>query len=382
MKKKLKKIYLNLSQEKQNKINSTYLYTWYRKLKPLENKIVIESNFGNKLACNSLGLYELIIQNPKFADTKIIIVDNKLRKFKGAKSVSRNSRQYFYHVATCKMYFNNMRYGEKVIPRKGQKLIQMWHGIPLKKLGHDMVGFEMNSGDEATYKRNLDSEVKRWDIMFSPNKYTSEKYMSAFKFNKQIIETGNIRNYKLFKENDLESIKRKHNIDPNKKVIMYAPTFRDDSKDERGLYIQKLDLDLSILNQNKECFFIIRKHYMTQYLNLDKFDNIIDGSYIEELEELFLITDVLITDYSSLMFDFSILKKPVILYSPDLNKYENKLRGFYFDYNILSDTIHSSADEVYTTLNNHSYKPLNEIDYLKEENSYDLIFDFMDKTLN
>ena len=132
-------------------------------------------------------------------------------------------------------------------------------------------------------------------------------------------------------------IKQKLGIESNKKIILYAPTFRDDEINKAKKHIINLKLDLPRLKESigDEYILILRPHIIiSNALNLSESlnDFVVDGTKYPEISDLYLITDICITDYSSVMFDFANTKKPLLFFTYDLEFYKNKLRGFYFDF--------------------------------------------------
>ena len=219
--------------------------------------------------------------------------------------------------------------------------IQTWHGTPLKRLANDMKVVRMPGTTTANYKKNFYAEASRWDRLVSPNRYSSDIFKSAFWMDEdRIWEIGYPRNDVLVnRQNDteyIEQIKRDLNLPADKKVIMYAPTWRDDEFVKKGQYL--FDLKINLANLQKEIgdeyVILLRMHYLiANALDLHGYDDFaIDVSNYNDISELYLISDALITDYSSVMFDFGILKRPQFFFAYDIEKYDKGLRGFYMDY--------------------------------------------------
>jgi len=137
-------------------------------------------------------------------------------------------------------------------------------------------------------------------------------------------------------EKDITDIKKKLGISPEKKVIMYAPTWRDDEYYGNGKYKFKLKLDLDLLKQQlgDEYVLMLRIHpFAVKGLKEDLLDEfVINVSNYPSVEELYLASDIVITDYSSVMFDYAILNRPMLFFTYDLEDYRDTLRGFNFDF--------------------------------------------------
>lgn len=191
------------------------------------------------------------------------------------------------------------------------------------------------------YKRNFKEETSRWDYLVSPNAYSSKIFETAFWMPpEKILEIGYPRNDVLVnRANDqayIQEIKENLNLPKDKKVIMYAPTWRDDEFVKKGKYLFDLKIDLNNLQQKigDDYVILLRMHYLiANALDLRGYEDFaIDVSNYSDISELYLISDCLITDYSSVMFDYGVLKRPQIFFAYDLEKYAKDLRGFYLDY--------------------------------------------------
>lgn len=258
-----------------------------------------------------------------------------------AKKVKRGSAEYYQAYSEASHWVSNARTPLYLNKKPNQTYIQTWHGTPLKRLGNDMKVVRMPGTTTARYKRNFNREALRWDNLISPNRYSTDIFKSAFWMpEEKILEIGYPRNDVLVnKANDqayIEDIKVKLNIPQDKKVIMYAPTWRDDEFIAKGKYLFDLKIDLDNLYQElgDDYVILLRMHYLiSNALDLSGFENFaVDVSNYNDISELFLISDCLITDYSSVMFDYGILKRPQFFFAYDLDKYDKGLRGFYMDY--------------------------------------------------
>jgi CDP-glycerol glycerophosphotransferase len=300
-----------------------------------EKTIVFESFLGKNYSDSPKYIYEYM--KSENLDFKYIwIFNQKGRNIPGnPKQIKRFSLAYYYYLATSKYWVSNSRMPLHLKKRPGNIYLQTWHGTPLKKLVFDMN--DIYSAN-PNYKKDFYEQSRRWDYLLSPNQYSSEVFRSAFKYEKTMLEYGYPRNDILYhsdREINANRIKQKLNIPLDKKVILYAPTWRDDEFYEPGKYKFSLRLNLQKMKEQlgDEYVVLMRMHYFisdnieTEGLgdfayNLSKYDDI---------AELYLISDILITDYSSVFFDFASLKRPILFYTYDLEKYRDKLRGFYIN---------------------------------------------------
>lgn len=302
---------------------------------PIKNKtVVFESFLGKSYSDSPKYIYEYMLKNDY--DYKYIWIVNNRKQIPGnPKQVKRFSILYFYYLARAKYWVSNSRMPRTLNKRDGNIYLQTWHGTPLKKLVFDMK--DVHSADPA-YKRNFYNQSRRWDYLSSPNAYSSEIFRRAFKYEKELLEFGYPRNDILYEHNneeDIDQLKKKMGLPADKKVILYAPTWRDDEFYERGKYKFSLQLDLNKLKEQlgDEYIVLLRMHYFIAS-KLDISDHkgfAYDFSSYDDIAELYLISDILITDYSSVFFDYANLKRPILFYTYDLEKYRDTLRGFYID---------------------------------------------------
>ncbi|MEL0537512.1 CDP-glycerol:glycerophosphate glycerophosphotransferase [Staphylococcus debuckii] len=258
-----------------------------------------------------------------------------------AQKVKRGSKAYYKAYSDAHYWVANARMPLYLNKKANQTYIQTWHGTPLKRLANDMKVVRMPGTTTSAYKRHFKEETERWDYLISPNRYSTEIFESAFWMNpERILEIGYPRNDVLVNRQDdqayLNEIRENLNIPQDKKVITYAPTWRDDEFIKRGQYLFKLQIDLDHLQQQigDEYVILLRMHYLiANALDLSGYEDFaIDVSNYEDTSEIFLISDALITDYSSVMFDYGILKRPQFFFAYDIEKYDKGLRGFYMDY--------------------------------------------------
>lgn len=306
-----------------------------------KNLIVFESFLGKQYSDNPRAIYEfLLTSNPNF--NMYWSVDwRHLQQFenKNVKYVKRLSIKWVYLMARAESWITNSRLPLWVPKPRRTTYIQTWHGTPLKRLAADMKEVHMPNTNTKDYKKNFLAEASKWDYLVSPNVYSSEIFKSAFGFDKQMIESGYPRNDFLLNSNNDSTIRQiKHGIKlpMGKKVILYAPTWRDNQFYEKGRYKFNLELDLHRMKKvlGEEFVVVLRLHYLiADNINLTGLEGFVyDLSHHEDIRELYLIADMLITDYSSVFFDYANLKRPMLFFVYDIEEYRDQLRGFYFDF--------------------------------------------------
>jgi CDP-glycerol glycerophosphotransferase len=250
---------------------------------------------------------------------------------------------YYYYLARAKIWVFDTRDPPYIIKRKQGYYIQTWHGTPLKKLGMDMDDVFISGSENITnYKSILYKDTRKWDFLLSQNKFSTEIFKNAFAFNdelarsKEIWTYGYPRNDVLINNNNEEEINNLKNelgIPNNKKVLLYAPTWRDNEFHKRSIYkfITAMDFDLLKEKLSDEYVIIVKYHYLVvEDIDWSDYEGFVYTFGAEcDIANLYLVSDMLITDYSSVMFDYSILNRPIFFFMYDLESYRDELRGFY-----------------------------------------------------
>lgn len=333
--------------------------------------ILFEVFMGRQYSCNPRAIYERMLEDCRFDGVKFVWAfedcgkKDIFRNLDRAEVIRYGSREYFKYAAAAGVLITNSNLDFRIRKRKGQIFIQTWHGTPLKKLRCDITaekGSAINSLSEIIHKNNLDMD--RYDYLISPSSFCTEKFISAFNLKTLgkeniIIETGYPRNDRLIAANEEEKklIKKEIGIADSKKVILYAPTFRDNEHDSGSGYIYNLHIDFDKLKQElgEEYVIIFRAHYfVSNTFDFERYKGFIyDESQRDDITDLYIVSDMLVTDYSSALFDFANLKRKIIFYMYDLEKYENDIRGFYFSVNELPGRIVKTQEDLADAIEAH-----------------------------
>ena len=231
------------------------------------------------------------------------------------------------------------------LKRDGTFFLQTWHGTPLKRIGFDNITQNDSRAPRQAFQ-TLRHNVPRWDLMISPNRFSTPILRDAFGFEGEIAETGYPRNDLLLSPDapDIRDRTRARlGIDEGQRAVLYAPTFRDAARFALEPEVQRLALDLG-----DSWTVLLRAHKLdTSDVRLDGRSPVIDLSSYPDNRELYLAADVLVTDYSSVMFDFAVTGKPMLFWTFDLREYRDLGRGFYFDFEAEAPgPLISTVDEV------------------------------------
>ncbi len=315
-----------------------------------ERTVIFEAFQGRSVACSPKALYVEMLENEKYEDYILIWALRDASRDDVINTVKFESFEYYRCLARAKYWIFNSNTRPFLKPRANQIFVQTWHGTPLKKIGCDVKA----SGNALTKLSDIEKiyngEAKKISYMVSPSDYCTEKFISAFNLkavNKEdcVLTLGYPRNDFLFKVTDeqCKEIKNKLGILEDKKVILYAPTFRDNKYSAaEGFKVESyIDFDQAKESLGDDYVILFRAHYfISGRINFEKYQGFVyDVSDIEDINELYVISDLLVTDYSSVFFDYANLKRPIVFYMPDLEEYKNQTRDFYFDVNELPGAV-------------------------------------------
>jgi len=346
------------------------VYRAFRKA-PLTESILFESFQGKVIGDNPYAIFqELKSRNPS---VELLFTVNKTTKApEGAKGLRHGSIAWLRALATSKGLVNNTNFPGYFRKRQGQTYVQTWHGTPLKRLGKDIKDLVPT----GSYLRMMDREASFWDFLISPSAYCTELFPGVFGYSGQILETGYPRNDILTtgtSQRDL--IRRSLGImDQKQLVVLYAPTWRDSKRTATGNW-----KPVNFLNESlgPNITLLFRGHTNTHSAHSEQVARgAIDVTDYKNVAELYLAADVLVTDYSSSMFDFSVTGKPMVFLAPDLDDYNAK-RGFYFDFeNLAPGPILKDDSKLRETLENiESLKSLYAQRYLAWQQKFNKLED-------
>jgi len=191
----------------------------------------------------------------------------------------------------------------------------------------------------TSYLDHLARDVAKWDLLLSPNPFSTPIMQRAFRYDGEICESGYPRNDLLCSpdtERIAEQVRARLGIPAGKRVVMYAPTWRDNQYYASGRYRFDFRLDLErAWRELGDGYVILLRghHHMADDVPAGTRPGfVINVTRYPEITDLFLVSDAIITDYSSVMFDFAPTGRPMLFYTYDLEQYRDKLRGFYFDF--------------------------------------------------
>ena len=320
---------------KNRRVLYRYLYLkQFSKLPIKENWVMFESFFGRQYSDSPRSIYEYMAQNNDKNYRFIWTIEDKKTDIPyRATKVKRYSLRYVYYLARCKYFVFNVRQPQMFKKRDGMVFLETWHGTPLKRLVFDQ---EEVLAATPLYKEQFFRQAKEWDYLVAPNEFSSEVFCGCFMFQNTMLETGYPRNDVLHakdRDEHARELRKQLGIPENKTTILYAPTWRDDEYYDKGQYKFELKLNLQQMREELGDNYVVllRTHYyIADAIDLSDLEGFaMNFCKHSDIAELYLVSDILITDYSSVFFDYAGLRRPVLFYTYDLEKYRDMLRGFY-----------------------------------------------------
>jgi CDP-glycerol glycerophosphotransferase len=303
---------------------------------PLRNAVLFEAFDGKVIGDSPLDIFNAL--NVARPDLEFFwSVKPGVSAPAGATALKYGSREWLKVLATAKYLVNNSAFPWYFKKVAGQVYLQTWHGTPLKRLVRDIEAGKVS----AQYLSTMRKESAAWDYLISPSAYATKCFETAFGFpikggSGKLLEVGYPRNDRLSAAADLrveirDRVRKQLGVKPQTQLVLYAPTWRDTNRNAVGT-LQTVNHIDAATKLPKGFQLMYRGHSMTLDAHNSKTANgAIDVTEYPDITELYLAADVLITDYSSVMFDFAVTGKPMIFLTPDIEKYISD-RGFYFDF--------------------------------------------------
>ncbi len=319
---------------------------------PVDKRMILfESYWGRQFACSPRAVYEELCRSSAGRKYKIVWAFEEPERFrelfegrKNVRLVKYHSREHIRCYARAGFWITNSRTPAGIWKKRGQIYVQTWHGTPLKKIGCDVVNHQDIPAANRRTHRYYRKEGRQLDYLVSPSAFYTEKLGSALDMKRmegRVLEVGYPRNDCLFTFTDADAaaLKEELGILGDKKVILYAPTWRENQHEAGVGYTYRMGLDLKGLKQElaSEYVILFRVHYMVRRLfDFAEYEGFLyDVSDYSDISRLYTIADMLVTDYSSVFFDYANLKRPMLFYMYDFQEYKEELRDFYFDISLL-----------------------------------------------
>lgn len=370
-----------------------FIYTKYYENLPInDNVVLIQSYSGTSMTGNAFYLLKELCDNSKYTYlTKVVAVNEKnydnvceflkIQSFKNIRVIKLHSREYCKMLASAKYLINNVTFPFYFIKREEQVYLNTWHGTPLKALGKSMEEDMLAIG-------NVQRNFLMTDFLLAPNEFTFDilrnDYMLNHFYTGTYLLNGYPRNH-IFNDIDYQKKVRQELELEDKKIVAYMPTWRGThalrSDTEQYIYIMHMLIELE-KNIDDSTLIFIKEHSMSSIkIDFDQFEKIRPFPEEYETYQFLSIADSLITDYSSVMFDYANTGRKVILYSYDREEYLAE-RGFYIEFDSLPFTIVDTTKELIHEVNHiDCYKNYNEeiFKYIRydQTNTIEALLDLM-----
>ncbi|MGO2745823.1 CDP-glycerol glycerophosphotransferase family protein [Microbacterium sp.] len=285
-----------------------------------ENAVFFESFYGQSAGCNPLAIDRELAARAPGVTRYWSVVDLSVPVPDGAIAVVEGSPQWWRARGAARLLIVNDWLRRRFARKPGQKVLQTWHGTPLKRLAMHRPGFDPRRMAAVV------KESRRWDVLLAQNPYSERILKKAYAFFGKPIWTDGYPRNDMLVTGDGAATRAALGIGTDERVLLYAPTWRDDRSEMVDF------VDPQLLAEQADAVVLVRGHSRTLKPGKDTSGaRVIDVTGFPETAQLLLIADALITDYSSVMFDYSVTGKPMFFLVPDLEHYRGQLRGFYFD---------------------------------------------------
>lgn len=317
------------------------MYDEFHKLPIQMNKVVCSNFHGKGFGCNPKYIVKELLD--KELDLDIVwLVTGEYELPEGVRTVPFHSVEAIREIATARVLIDNQMKFPGFKKRPEQFFVQTWHGaIPLKKIGFDNPPNKKNKKYSGRVKLNF----KNTDLVISNSSFCTDLFRRSFEYKGDILEKGYPRNDVFFENQDVYKAKvcSELGIPTDKKLLLYAPTFRKD----RSLDAYQMDYERVLDQLGTEWVLLIRlhPHLQSQAKNIAYNDRVLNGSRYDDMQELMAAADMLITDYSNIMFEFSLTERPCVLYATDIEAYR-KERDYYFEIYKLPFPVAATSDEL------------------------------------
>jgi CDP-glycerol glycerophosphotransferase len=299
--------------------------------RPVDDKLALYAAYWYRgVTCNPAAIAAKAAELTPEVRNVWVVARSRLKSVPpGTDYVVAGSRDYYRLLARARWLINNVNWPDWVVKRPGTTHVMTHHGTPLKMMGMDQAD-HLAAARDQDFKAQM-RRADRWDFSITANTHTTIAWERAYPCRYETLEVGYPRNDRLAVATpaDTAAVREKLGIAPTERVVLYAPTHREWLR--RGQ--QVLDLEAFADRLGPDTVLLVRAHYfhVTAAQRTGKRrGRILDVSAYPVVEDLYLAADAMITDYSSAMFDFAVLDRPLVIFAPDWAAYR-ELRGVYFD---------------------------------------------------
>ncbi|MFD8821573.1 CDP-glycerol glycerophosphotransferase family protein [Streptomyces sp. NPDC059605] len=302
---------------------------------PLRETVLYSSFDGRQYSDSPRAIHEEIVRRGTGAEHLWVVRDQQARVPAGAATVEHGSTAWHEALARSRYVVTNTQLPEWFERREGQYVVQTWHGTPLERIGPDLAGTEQA---DPAHLAAVERRARQWSLLVSPNSFSTPVLRRAFGYRGEILECGSPRNDLLRAVDRTKvaaAVRERLGLPAGRRVVLYAPARRDDRPSAGGRHTLDLRLDLAAAERElgADTVLLVRRHPLVGGRVPDSGSGFVrDVSRHDDVGELMLISDVLVTDCSSLMFDFAPTGRPMLFHTHDPAHHRDTLRGFCPDF--------------------------------------------------
>ncbi|MGA4540821.1 bifunctional glycosyltransferase/CDP-glycerol:glycerophosphate glycerophosphotransferase [Uniformispora flossi] len=310
--------------------NKAAAYRVLARLPVKKNQVIFEAAEGLGYRDNPRYIYEEAMRQQRPLDVVWSYSGNRASFPPGTRLVRRGSWKYVRTLARSEYWVDSHNLPSIYHRRPGTHYLQTWHGQTMKTIGFDIPEMKSAGPEALEHHQRM---VDRWDLLVSPSKEFERTFVPANNYQGPVVRSGYPRNDVLVRHAEPEQVARRAavrsqlDVPEGARVLLYAPTFRN-----RGISSIRVDLDELAAQAPPGWIIVVRAHYYDRFSPPRHLGHFVrNGADFSDVNDLLLASDALMTDYSSLMFDYANTGRPMIFYADDYEEYRNQERGTYYD---------------------------------------------------
>lgn len=319
-------------------LKQKHLQSQYRSSSPRiePNTVLFHAYLGAQATDSSLAISKYLLENRPEIRVIWATISETVEIPEGSERVILNSKRWYDALASAGYLVHNIYFDPWFELKPGQKYIQTWHGTPLKSIN---LSYWRGIGRQQAWIDRMVNQARSWTYLLSPSPYYSEIVAQESGFEGQILEMGYPRNDELavnsYSDQRRYDVRRQFGFQTTDRVVLYAPTWREhlSSRSWQAEMVQFLDSQALMNDLGDGYKLLIRGHgHNARTASSKEGDsNVLDVTHYPNINDLYLAADVIVTDYSSVMFDAVVANKPLVFFVPDLDEYNSSARGVYLD---------------------------------------------------
>jgi CDP-glycerol glycerophosphotransferase len=327
-----------LADDEVGRFNQTFLQLEYQQSElPIDqSKVILNAYLGGSATDSSLAIAEELSR--RFPDMDLVwsVESPTVAVPEGMRKSVIGTRSWYRDLATAGTIIHNIYFDPWFQKKHGQVFIQTWHGTPLKTVNHS---YWSGIGRSDAWIGRMDKQAEQWDYLISPSPYYTDILCRESNYYGRVLEVGYPRNDvlvdPLLSDSIRRAARRKLGVGDSDIAVLYAPTWRD-SRSSASWKAKMVDFfdPSSLVNELGDGYKLLMRghgHNARESVSREYQGNVVDVTHYESINELYLAADVVVTDYSSVMFDVVVPRKPLVIYAPDYSEYVSSPRGVYFD---------------------------------------------------